>query len=170
MRVTLDVRWLALVVGCVLAVWAVAGPRTPPPGPIEPTYRTLGEVDGRTPIGPERTPGSATALFRITQSGSYYLTRSWTVGQDQSAIEIAARDVMIDLNGHVLNGEGFFTTQSRHGIVRQPGTPQGVVVIRDGTIRGFDLSGIELGNSDDVATIEEVRIVGCGRGIVVDSY
>lgn len=56
---------------------ASAGPLTPPIGPVSSTYKSMVEVEPRSIINDANTPGTAAARFRITQSGSYYLDRSW---------------------------------------------------------------------------------------------
>ncbi|MCL4222042.1 MAG: hypothetical protein KJZ65_11815 [Phycisphaerales bacterium] len=50
-----------------------AGPPDPPSGPVASSYKTLAEVEPRIAIKATNTPGDANSVFRITQSGSYYL-------------------------------------------------------------------------------------------------
>jgi parallel beta-helix repeat protein len=76
---------------------ARAGPPDPPPGPISPTYKTLTEVEPRVLINAANTPGDANSLFKITQSGSYYLGGNITGVAGKHGIEIAA--VGFDLVG-----------------------------------------------------------------------
>src|SRR5689334_9534591 len=83
-----------------LAVFA--GPLNPPAGPVSPTYKTLAEVQPRTPV--QSLPGSPTAQFLIAAPGSYYLTAPITGVPGRSAIEIAASDVTLDLSGFALAG------------------------------------------------------------------
>jgi parallel beta-helix repeat protein len=78
------------------AVWVSAGDLNPPPGPIAPTQRT--------PIGVNTTPGDATALFRITQPGSYYLTGNITGVVGRHGIAIATSGVSLDLMGFQMEG------------------------------------------------------------------
>jgi len=73
-----------------------AGDLNPPPGPIAPTQRT--------PIGANTTPGDALSLFKITQSGSYYLTGNITGVVGKHGIEIESGAVTIDLMGFALVG------------------------------------------------------------------
>ena len=49
-----------------------------PPGPPAPTMKTLDQVEPRTPVSAATTPGDATALYVISQPGSYYLTGNIT--------------------------------------------------------------------------------------------
>src|SRR5262245_59200135 len=48
----------------LLTAAAMSGPLDPPAGPVAPTYKTLTEVEPRTPISSTTTPGDATTLFR----------------------------------------------------------------------------------------------------------
>ena len=171
----MDASWVKTVCVCgTVVVCAVvmsnAGPLDPPGGPVTSTMRTLDEVSGRIPINQTNTPGNAGALFRITSSGSYYLTRDWTVGQDQTGIEIAAQDVTIDLNGRALIGEGLFTTQSGDGSNRASGSLAGSVTIRNGIIRGFDGAGVDFTDRADQLLIEGVTAIGCTGGFLVTDY
>lgn len=133
----------------------IAGPLDPPAGPVGPTYKTLTEVEPRIAISAASTPGDATSVFMITQPGSYYLTGDVDVSTNRTAIYIAATDVTIDLNGFTLRG----TPATQHGIriIGEYNAP----VIRNGSITGFGLSGIDLGvGSVRGARVENVRLVG----------
>ncbi len=79
----------AAIAGVVLA----QGPLTPPGAPA-PVMKTLDQIEPRTPI--------SSVPFTISQSGSYYLTRSLSVATGD-AITIAATDVTLDLNGFTLS-------------------------------------------------------------------
>ncbi|MFM9959242.1 MAG: right-handed parallel beta-helix repeat-containing protein [Phycisphaerales bacterium] len=82
---------------------ALAGPLTPPPGPVTPTNKTLQQVEPRTPI--ESLAGNATSMHKITQPGSYYLTGNIALAPGKTTcIEIGVDGVTIDLNGFTLNG------------------------------------------------------------------
>src|SRR5262245_22765217 len=74
-----------------------AGPLNPPAGPVTSTYKTLTEVEPRTPISAASTPGDAAGQFKITQPGSYYLTGNIAAIPGKHGIEIAASGVTIDL-------------------------------------------------------------------------
>ncbi len=119
----------------VIAIPALAGDLNPPPGPVAPTMKTLTEVEPRIPISATTTPGDADSLYRIAQSGSYYLTGNVTGVAGKHGIEVAANDVTIDLRGHALIGVGGslsgFAINGFFGIV-----------IHDGNISGWGGSGI----------------------------
>ena len=70
----------------------IAGPLTPPAGPVGPTYKTLSEVEPRTALNAANTPGDASNLFIISQPGSYYLTGPISTGL--TAIRITPRGIL----------------------------------------------------------------------------
>lgn len=94
---------LASISALVAITIAHAGPLTPPPGPPTSTDTIL-RADARTPIGPDTTPGSATATYRITAPGSYYLTENIQGVAFGRGIEITTSNVTLDLNGFGLLG------------------------------------------------------------------
>lgn len=127
-----------LAVPFVLALCAgaaLAGPLSPPAGPVSSTMKTMQEVEPRTPIGADTTPGDADSVFRITQAGSYYLTGNVTGQSGKSGIEVVADDVTIDLCGFVLEG----VAGSKAGVTDTglEEDPISNLTVRNGTIRGF---------------------------------
>ncbi|QOI99961.1 MAG: right-handed parallel beta-helix repeat-containing protein [Phycisphaeraceae bacterium] len=130
-----------LAAGALVASRAHAGPLDPPPGPVAPTGRTLTEVEPRIPLGPTTTPGDNTAVYRITQPGSYYLTENLTGQAGRNGIVIDADHVTLDLRGFAVAGvpgaiEGIVTPTLRRNLT-----------INDGTIRGWPGIGVNLGAS-----------------------
>ncbi|MCG3122238.1 MAG: hypothetical protein GIKADHBN_00619 [Phycisphaerales bacterium] len=121
------------------AIVATAGPLDPPAGPVAPSYRTLAEVEPRTPISESNTPGDADSQFRITQPGSYYLTGNITGVNGKSGIEIAASGVTLDLNGFTMTG----VAGSLDGVSVTSAGPSGIAV-KNGTVIGWGRAGIEL--------------------------
>lgn len=112
---------IAGIVTTALAAMLVAGPLTPPAGPIAGTYKTLSEVEARTPI--------SSLPFTITQPGSYYLARNLAnTNTAVDSIAIQSPNVTLDLNGFVLAG-------GRAGILVNAGAAGGGVTIVNGTIR-----------------------------------
>ena len=147
-----------LAAGAFLAGKANAGPLTPPPGPIQSTPGP----EPRIPINAQNTPGNATALFRITQAGSYYLTENISVPSGLIGIEIAMSDVTIDLNGFRIEG---FLGLSSHGIFVPSGIVRRNITIRNGSIVTCGGSGIDLTGSSHNA-VESVNVRGnTGDGI-----
>lgn len=134
---------------------AFAGPLDPPTGTISSTGRTLTEVEPRIPISSATTPGDANSVFRITSPGSYYLTGGISISTNLAAIEIAASNVTIDLNGFRVAQPT--ATSSRPGIVAD--LPVRGIIIRNGSVREFEGGGINLTSGGDGANsrIENVQ-------------
>lgn len=146
-----------------------AGPLDPPSGPVEPTMKSLDEVEPRIAINETNTPGDADSMFRITVPGSYYLTSGFFVvpliDGDEIGIEVAADDVTIDLGGFVITG----TEKTTSGIAVDGNTWSGLTVI-NGAITGFD-DGIAMLPGNEYATIRDVRVSGNrARGIDAGRY
>lgn len=137
-----------------VASFALAGPLNPPAGPVTSTMKTLSEVEPRIAINATNTPGDADSLFKITQPGSYYLTGNIQGVANKHGIEIAASGVTLDLNGFDLvgvAGMGAFdgVTLTAFGA--------GNVVVRNGSIRGWGDSGVDLATSSSVnCRVDEV--------------
>jgi hypothetical protein len=132
-------RAVLVSVMCVgaLAGVSTAGPLTPPSGPVDQTYKTLQQVEPRTTVSAENTPGDADSIFRISQPGSYYLTANITGVAGKHAIEIEAEGVTLDLNGFRLLG----VAGSLSG-VRVTSAGAGYI-IRNGHVREFGQDGID---------------------------
>ena len=106
-----------------------------PPGPPAPTFKTLDQVEPRTPIS---------ALFLISQPGSYYFTRNVTA--DTAGVDgiiIQASDVTVDLNGFELLG----SPGSLNGIIVN-GAAFTNICVRNGTVRGWGLRGVSAGSAN----------------------
>lgn len=116
-----------------------AGPLNPPAGPVASTYKTLREVEPRTPV--QSLPGSATALHVITQPGSYYLTGNIAGVPGKHGIEVRSDDVTLDLGGFALTG----AAGSLNG-VDVPNVRKNLD-IRNGTVRGWGGDGIDAANA-----------------------
>ena len=134
------------------ALLTVAGPLSPPAGPVASTYKTLTEVEPRTPISLATTPGDADSLFKITQPGSYYLTGNITGVAGRHGIEIAASGVTLDLNGFALRGVvGSFdaVTAGLHGLEN--------IAVVNGTVKDWGGDGIDLAsNPATICRVERV--------------
>ncbi|MCA9309751.1 MAG: right-handed parallel beta-helix repeat-containing protein [Phycisphaerales bacterium] len=133
---------------CVLLVSlpALAGDLDPPPGPVQPTMKTLDAVEPRRAI--------ESLLFAITEPGSWYLTRGVTLDGPGDALTIHAPGVVLDLNGFALDGAHL----AGRAIAI---TSDGPVTIRNGIIRGFIDGGIHAPAAAQ-ALIEDLHLVDNG--------
>src|SRR5216683_1539226 len=68
------------------------GSLTPPSAPAA-TMKSLDQIEARTIVNSNNTPGDAQSLFKITNSGSYYLTGNMTGVSGKHGIVIAAANV-----------------------------------------------------------------------------
>lgn len=136
----------------VVGTLVLAGPLSPPSGPIASTYKTLAEVEPRIAINATNTPGDALNSFIISQPGSYYLTGNITGVSGKSGIKITASNVTLDLNGFTLQG----VSGSQYGILALV-FPNNCTV-RNGTVNGWDQSGVTISSPG-----------GAGRGSIIES-
>lgn len=144
-----------------LAVAGFAGPIAPPAGPVGPTMKTLAEIESRIAINATNTPGDADgtpSVYKITQPGSYYLTGNISVAQAKSAIEVAAHNVTIDLNGFEINGNAVGLS----GVYSTMSGARGLTV-RNGSISWFTSHGV-YAESVRSPSLTDVRIGVCGSG------
>ena len=126
-----------LVVGLLLtAVSAWAGDLNPSSPPTTGTMKPLDQIEPRTAV--QSLPGSDTAMFVISQSGSYYLTGNISVIQAKHGISIETSNVSLDLCGFTITGAYESMDQNENpaydGIRVQPGLRN--IVIRNGIIDG----------------------------------
>lgn len=146
----------AILSAAAVGVFALAEPSlSPPPGPIAESGRFgLG-----TALSLTNTPGDADSHFKITQPGHYYLTGNVVSSASGSAIEVAADNVVIDLNG--------FTLTCASDFLGDPVTTSGIVaattnlVVRNGTVRRFEIFGIATSAAQAVR-VENVHAVDNG--------
>jgi parallel beta-helix repeat protein len=140
---------------------ASAGDLTPPPGAPTSTFKTLQQVEPRTPI--QSVAGSGLVMHNITQPGSYYLTGNLVVGAGGVGIQVSADNVTIDLNGFTISGVG-----ASMGI-NVPATRR-YLTVKNGVVRDFggvciDASNVVCGHFEGLA----VRDSGGNNGIEVGS-
>ncbi len=139
-RVLLGVAGLAGV--AALTRVGVAGPLSPPAGPVASTGKTLTEVEPRTAINAANTPGDAANVYVISQPGSYYLTGNITVPSGKSGIYISVSNVTLDLNGFSISGNALGGGGSVQGIKGTGADTQLNVTIRNGTVQRMGDTGI----------------------------
>jgi parallel beta-helix repeat protein len=128
-----------------------AGPLNPPAGPVASTYKTLTEVEPRTPV--QSLAGSATAVHVIAQPGSYYLAGDIVVPAGKSGISIQAQNVTLDLGGLAIAGQA--------GSLRGIESTASHATVRNGLVRGCGQGGVEFLNTSD-HLIQNVHVRDCG--------
>jgi parallel beta-helix repeat protein len=119
---------------------AWGGDLNPPVGPVGPTMKTLTEVEPRIVVNATNTPGDFNCVFKITQSGSYYLAGNVTSVGGKSGIKIEADNVTLDLNGYAVLGDG----SAAKGITIDLAGAGRNLALLNGTIRGWGLAGVEV--------------------------
>jgi parallel beta-helix repeat protein len=125
----------------------MAGPITPPSGPVGPTAKPLGDIEPRIAINDTNTPGNATAVYRITQLGSYYLTGNLTGASGKSGIEILSANVTVDLSGFTVQG----VAGSTYGVHLNSSLDN--ITLRNGIVRGNASGGAYLYSSTGMGTL-----------------
>lgn len=145
----------------------LAGPLTPPPGPVTSTPG----AEARIALNTTNTPGDATAKFIISQPGSYYLTGNVDVSAlvNTSAIRVAANDVTIDLNGFIVKGAGGNVAPLILVVGSGAGSNKGNVTARNGTLRDGGGDGLNaLTNSaENIRLYDVVSRSNLGSGFVL---
>lgn len=124
---------LCFIIGCQSFLPA-QGALTPPGAP-GPTFKTLEQIESRTPIGPDTTPGDGTSLFIISKPGSYYLTGSIIGAPAKHGIKITTDSVTLDLGGYRLQG----VPGSDTGVVANN---RNFITIKNGQICNWEERGI----------------------------
>lgn len=153
---------------CVVPTLTPAGDLTPPTGPVSAAMKPLDQVEPRIPIGPDTTPGNATAVYRIVQPGSYYLIGDVAGQSGKHGIEIASANVSINLMGFALRG----VPGSLIGVVGNISIDH--VRITEGVIHKWGGGGILVNGSS--AYISEIRAhdngdtgIDCGDDALIES-
>lgn len=143
---------------------ALAGGLTPPAGPVVETMKTLDEVEARIPIGPLTTPGDSQSIYRITESGSYYLTGDIIpTASILYAIKVEdVPDVTIDLNGYSIEGGGFVSIA-----IQTQGSQR--MTVRNGAIRDVYVGVGEFGSRPRLR-MESVDIRDATYGALIGGY
>jgi parallel beta-helix repeat protein len=149
----------AVTILCTAAL-LTAGPLDPPSGAIAPTYKTLNQVEPRTPITAATTPGDADSVYLISKPGSYYLVESMVAPAGKIAVEIEASNVTIDMRGFTISSLATLSA------IKLNGTSRTNITIRDGHIGTCLGNGIDLTNQSRGGVIENIIVTGAaGMGI-----
>jgi hypothetical protein len=127
-----------------LAGRSKAGPLSPPAGAVASSGKTLTEVEPRTVVSATNTPGDGTAVFIISQSGSYKLGGNIAGVSGKHGVKITASDVSLDLCGFTVKG----VAGSSDGINAVGGLRNTVVI--NGTVADF--AGYGINNTASVSS------------------
>jgi hypothetical protein len=119
-----------------------------PPGAPAPTFRTLTQIEPRTPI--------STLPFTISSPGSYYLTTNLSGVNGNSGITVASDSVTLDLNGFALFG----VTGSGSGLICSGSRIR--LCVRNGVVRGWGDHGIDASQAQD-CDIEGLEFLANGQ-------
>ncbi|MGD9691008.1 MAG: right-handed parallel beta-helix repeat-containing protein [Phycisphaerales bacterium] len=151
---------LSLALSGVAATGAWAGPLDPPAGPVSSTYKTLTDVEPRIAMSATTTPGGATAILRISQPGSYYLTGNVIGVAGRHGIEISSSGVTLDLNGFEVIGVG--AAGGAFDGVRAFGGFKNIT-IKNGHVRNWGDDGVEIANVVNSAGARVVNVQSTGN-------
>lgn len=125
-----------------------------PPGPPASTDKTLVEVEPRRPIAQADLP------VTITEPGSYMLVENLeAVAGAAVAITVDASNVTIDLSGFSIQANVGQQLLFQRGV--QVARLRENVVVRNGTIRGTTVAGIDSSQANGT-TVEGVRLLSNG--------
>ena len=101
-----DTQIVGLVCGSVFALLAGQGlfaqGNLVPPGSPGPIFKTLNQIEPRTPV--ESLPAGGGGKYQITLPGSYYLSSNLVTGAGQHGVVITTNDITLDLNGFTMYG------------------------------------------------------------------
>lgn len=161
---------LIAAAGLVTGAALIAGPLTPPAGPVSPTYKTLNEIEPGIPVNTTNTPGDADSVCKITQPGRYYLTGDITGQSGKHGIEVEASNVTIDFKGYRLIGVGG-SLSGVDGNGTGPGSPTSAayVTLRNGLIAAWGADGVTANNAGAWICEEMKFSQNAGHGITVNS-
>jgi len=131
-----------------------------PPGPPGPTMKSLDQIEPRTIVNSNNTPGDGNSLFKITNSGSYYLTANITGVSGKHGISVSANNVTLDLMGYAVVGvSGSFT-----GVGGIGGWTN--VCIRNGKVFNWGSDGVNFASSKN-CRFQDIEAAGNNFGFEV---
>ncbi len=148
-----------VVVALAFTPVALAGDLTPP-GPPGPTMRTLDQVEPRIPVGPLTTPSDGSNVYRISATGSYYLTGDVVGVAGRDGIFIVAAGVRLDLMGYTVRG----VPGSIDGISIATSATAREVQVVNGQVRSWGDDGVVVSGAVDSGVVRVERIVSINNG------
>lgn len=105
-----------------------------------------------------------TSCQTIVEPGSYRVTRNLTpVVAGGNCLDVRVNDVTIDLQGHVMTGNG-----GGSGVSTPSASLARNIVVRNGTISGFN-SGVRIAENAEGVRVENMQVLGNGIGIFAAS-
>lgn len=124
--------------------------------------KALDQIEPRTIVNAANTPGDASSLFKITQSGSYYLTGNIQGVPGKHGIFIASDNVTIDLKGFAVIGAG---PGNFDGITldQEPFVSRRNVTVVNGTLRNWGRDGLNAIFGGSNCIYRELRFSNNGR-------
>lgn len=137
-----------------------------PPGAPGPTMKTLAQIEPRTPVATNTTPGDANNLYIITQPGSYYLTANLFGSGSANGIEILTNNVTLDLNGFLLQSTPTNVAFVPNDAVYIPAN-QTNITVRNGLVSGWGYGLNSLGKFSANLVVEHVNFADCYVGPVL---
>ena len=165
----------ALMAG--LSAVALAGPLSPPGGPVSSTGKTTQEIydavatvsaqvaanEPRIAVNATNTPGNNLSVYIISQPGSYYLAGNVTTTGTKNGILINASHVTLDLNGFTLrgNGTGFIGVTTGVGV--------SAIVIRNGIVENWTSVGVGTNSGIDGIVVDRIVARGNATGIAMSA-
>jgi parallel beta-helix repeat protein len=148
----LSVFSIAALCGFCCAQRAFAQGRLTPSGPPAPMMKTLEQIEPRTIVNEANTPGDGSAVFNITNPGSYYLTNNVLGVAARNGITISTNNVTLDLNGFAVAGIPFSFNGVRISSARTN------ICVRNGVVCNWGVSGIEGSGSAYNSQFIDLRI------------
>ena len=134
-----------------------------PPGAPAPTMKSLDQIEPRTPVAANTTPGDANDTYIISQPGSYYLTTNIAITTNNfggHAIEILANNVTLDLNGFFVSCAS--TNAGSAGIYIA--NTQTNITVRNGSLTGWHTGVFSLSAFSASLIFEKLCLVNCNQG------
>jgi hypothetical protein len=132
----------------MLVQYALAGSLMPPGAPA-PTMKTLAQVEPAVAV--QMLSGSLTAVYTISQPGSYYLTANITGVSGKHGIEVTTDSVTIDLRGFSIQGVSGALDGIHWGGASDD--TLGATVVHDGVVEGWGGSGVSLRSNCQVRNV-----------------